>query len=67
MVSRTPTTPWPPSSAHSAVIRSRALCRAWYIACTSGPKEPKPPAAGHLGDGPGRDAYPHDPQAPGQL
>jgi hypothetical protein len=40
--SRTPTTPWPPSSAHSAVIRSMAACRAWYLACTSGPKEPGP-------------------------
>ena len=43
MVSRTPTTPCPPSSSHSLVIRSSALCRAWYIVCTSGANDPKPP------------------------
>ena len=41
--SRTPTTPCPPSWAHSAVIRPIAVCRAWYMACTSGPT-----AAGQL-------------------
>ena len=39
-VSRTPTTPWPPTAAHSAVIRSTAVRRAWYIAATSGSKDP---------------------------
>ena len=43
MVSRTPTTPCPPSSLHSVLIRSRALCRAWYIAWTSGANDPNPP------------------------
>jgi len=38
--SRTPTTPCPPSRAHSAVIRPMAVWRAWYMACTSGPKGP---------------------------
>ncbi len=42
MVSRTPTTPCPPSSLHSAVIRSRALCRASYMAWTRGANEPQP-------------------------
>ena len=41
--SRTPTTPCPPSSPHSAVIRSRAVCLAWPMACTSGPKDPGSP------------------------
>jgi hypothetical protein len=43
IVSRTPTTPCPPSAAHSAVIRSIALCRASYIDWTSGANDPKPP------------------------
>ena len=41
--SRTPTTPCPPSSPHSAVIRSMAVCLAWPMACTSGPKDPGSP------------------------
>ena len=43
MVSRTPTTPCPPSSSHSVVIRSMALCRASYMVLTSGANDPKPP------------------------
>ena len=43
MVSDTPTIPWPPSSVHSDIIRSMALCRASYIAFTRGPNEPYPP------------------------
>jgi hypothetical protein len=45
--SRSPTTPWPPRAAHSAVIRSRAVRRAWYMASTSGPNpsgSPRPAA-----------------------
>ena len=38
------TTPCPPSAAHSADIRSSALCLASYIVCTSAPNEPMPPA-----------------------
>src|SRR5580698_5099499 len=67
MVSRTPTTPWPPRSAHSVVIRSMALCRAWYIACTSGPKDPKPPREETWVTVRAGMPYPKDPQAPGQL
>ena len=37
------TTPCPPSWAHSAVIRPMAVWRAWYMACTSGPKNAGPP------------------------
>jgi hypothetical protein len=42
-VSDTPTTPCPPSAAHSAVIRSIALRLASYIASTSG-RTPRPPS-----------------------
>jgi len=38
--SRTPTTPWPPTAAHWAIIRSMAACRAWYLASTCGPNDP---------------------------
>ncbi len=40
MVSRTPTTPCPPSAAHSATMRLIAVRRASYMVCTSGPNEP---------------------------
>ncbi|HEX6450844.1 MAG TPA: hypothetical protein VF060_15450 [Trebonia sp.] len=65
--SRTPTTPWPPSAAHSAVIRSTAARRAWYMASTSGPnppgsRRPGPWAANGTGISP-----PGAPAVPGQL
>src|SRR5262249_22589231 len=44
MVRDTPTTPWPPSSAHSALIRAIAVRRASYSVATMGPKEPKLPS-----------------------
>ena len=40
IVSRTPTTPWPPSSVHSSTIRLMAVRRASYIVCTSGANDP---------------------------
>ena len=40
MVRDTPTMPCPPSSAHSVIIRSMAMCRASYMAWVSGPNEP---------------------------
>ena len=43
MVSRTPTTPCPPSSVHSATIRLIAARLAWYRVCTIGPNDPYPP------------------------
>ncbi len=43
MVSRTPTTPCPPSSAHSATMRLIAARRASYSVLTIGPNEPYPP------------------------
>ena len=43
MVSATPTTPCPPSSAHSATIRLIAARLASYIVCTIGPNDPYPP------------------------
>jgi hypothetical protein len=65
--SRTPTTPCPPSWAHSVVIRSMAAWRAWYMACTSGPKDPGLPCPGTwIADGPGSPP-PADPPAAGQL
>jgi len=65
--SRTPTTPCPPSSVHSAVIRSMAACRAWYMACTSGPKEPGPFSPDTWVAGPGGIWSRSDLQVPGQL
>ena len=66
--SRTPTTPCPPSRAHSAVIRSRAVCRAWYMARTSAPNDPgpscpdtctgKPPPGEPPRSRPSRDSWP---------
>src|SRR5215472_14759419 len=44
MVSDTPTTPCPPSSAHSSVIRPIAVRRASYSVCTIGPYDPKLPS-----------------------
>ena len=41
--SRMPTTPCPPSPAHSVIIRPTAVCRAWSMVCTSGPNDPTPP------------------------
>ena len=41
-------------------------CRAWYMACTSGPKDPQAAPPGHLGCRPAARA-PDDPHAPGQL
>jgi hypothetical protein len=66
-VSRTPTTPCPPSSAHSAVIRSIAACRAWYLACTSGLNEPGPFRPDTWVAGSGGVWSPSDLQVPGQL
>ena len=40
MVSRTPTTPCPPSSTHSATMRLMAARRASYSVLTMGPNEP---------------------------
>ncbi len=40
MLSRTPTTPWPPSAVHSATMRLIAARRASYMVFTSGPNEP---------------------------
>jgi hypothetical protein len=66
--SRTPTTPWPPSAAHSAVIRSTAARRAWYIASTSGPNPPGSPRPGTRDvGGAGISPPPGVPAVPGQL
>src|SRR5271165_5820368 len=65
--SRTPTTPCPPSLAHSVVIRSMAVCRAWYMACTSGPKDPGSPRPDTWVAAPAGHASPDDPRAAGQV
>ena len=44
MVRDTPTTPWPPSSTHSVLIRAIAVRRASYSVATIGPNEPKFPS-----------------------
>jgi hypothetical protein len=62
--SLTPTTPWPPSAAHSAVIRSTAARRTWCIASTSGPNPPASPRpVARSADGTGISP----PAVPGQL
>src|SRR6202522_1953135 len=66
-VSDTPTTPWPPSAAHSAVIRPIAVCLASYRAWTTG-RTPKPPSpdtrvSGLDGPGPLLDQPPAQPEA----
>jgi hypothetical protein len=65
--SRTPTTPCPPSAVHSAVIRSMAACRAWYMACTSGAKDPGPFSPDTWVAGPGGVWSRSGLQVPGQL
>ena len=68
MVSRTPTTPCPPSSVHSATMRPMAVRRASYIVCTSGPNEPYPPRLDTCVRPAGAQArdMPPPPHAPGQ-
>ena len=65
--SRTPTTPCPPSAAHSAVIRPTAVSRVWYMACTSGPNEPDPPRPDTWVASRADTPSPGDPWVPGQL
>ena len=65
--SRTPTTPWPPSAAHCAVIRSMAASRAWYIASTSGPEDPASPGPAAWASGGAGITPPAAPEAAGQL
>src|SRR6185437_15694172 len=65
--SRTPTTPCPPSAAHSAVIRSMAVCRARYMASTSGPNDPASCRPDTWVAGPAGLRSADDPHAPGQL
>ncbi len=65
-VSRTPTTPWPPSSAHSARIRAMAVRRGWYRGCTSGPNDPGRPCPDSWVTDRSRLIMP-SPNAPGQL
>jgi hypothetical protein len=65
--SRTPTTPCPPSAAHSAVIRWMAVCRASYIASTSGPNDPGSPVPDTWVAGPAGTLAPDAPHAPEQL
>jgi hypothetical protein len=48
-VTRSPTTPSPPSSAHWAAIRSIAVRLAWSMARTSGPNGPGPSGCASLG------------------
>ncbi len=66
MSSDTPTTPCPPSAAHSAVIRPMALRRASYIVCTNGPNDAQPPlpetcVVVWYGDTAPKKLPPHDP------
>src|SRR5205823_12575538 len=65
--SRTPTTPCPPSAAHWAVIRPRAVRRAWYMASTSGPNDPASPRADTWVAGRPGVMPPDDSRTPGQL
>ena len=65
--SRTPTTPCPPSAAHSAVIRPTAVSRVWYMACTSGPNEPDPPRPDTWVASRADTPSPGDPWVPGQV
>src|SRR5262249_1351046 len=68
MVRDTPTTPWPPSSAHSAVIRAIAVRRASYSVATMGPNAPKLPSPQTGGTPTGGEPWRPTPvQAPGQL
>src|SRR5580693_6137021 len=60
-------TPGPPSSSHSVVIRSMALCRASYMVLTRGANDPKPPWLETWVTVRAGMPYPQDPQAPGQL
>src|ERR1700749_5067745 len=66
-VSRTPTTPCPPSPAHSVTIRPTAVCRARFMVCTSGPNDPGPPRPDTCAVGRDGSPSPEDPPAPGQV
>src|SRR5262249_57915827 len=63
-----PTTPWPPSSVHSAVIRAIAVRRASYSVATIGPNEPKSPSPDTVvTPTEGAPKRPNPDHAPGQL
>src|SRR5690348_6986359 len=63
----TPTTPWPPSAAHSAVIRPIASRRAWYSVVTIGANEAKLPSPDTVvTPTAGAPKRPNPAQAPGQ-
>ena len=64
--SRTPTTPCPPSAAH-CVIRLMAVCRAWYMASTSGLNDPASRRPDTWAGGPADLRSPADLHTTGQL